>query len=337
MIRCALLSVTLIVALIVPASSQERVRVGTQRLISNGPLFLADARGYFRAEGLDVAMTSYPSSQQVVEALAAGATEFGLTDFTALAFNLAGQGKIKAIAAQAREKQDHEGNEIVASIAASEVGLRKVEHLANKRVAISQIDSSDHYQLSRIAQLKGFDLAGVKVKALQSLDAMARAVSTGEVDATILPTLYARELMVSNQARLVSWYSEFDEQQLGALFVSAATLQARRATVEKFVRAYRRGTADYAASLLRSDRFRKRISDAKSQSAATTIARYVYPGKPVGSAAITVEAGAYFIDAQARLDVADLERQIAWYKSQGLVDPGVDARNVVDLSFVGSP
>jgi NitT/TauT family transport system substrate-binding protein len=99
------------------------------------------------------------------------------------------------------------------------------------------------------------------------------------------------------------------------------------------VRAYRRGADDYAAALLRKDRNSKRTSDTKSHEAATTIARYVYPNRGE-SAAATVEASAYFIEPQARLDVADIERQIAWYKSQGLVDKSVNAREGVDLGFV---
>ena len=177
MIRRALLSVTIIVALIVQASAQERVSVGTQRLVTSGALFLADARGYFKAEGLDVEMTAFASPQPVVEALAAGETDFGLTGFTAVAFNLAGQGKIKAIAAQVREKRNYEGNEIVASIGASDRGLRKLEHLANKSVAVTQLGSAFHYQLGQIARLKGFDLAGVTVKPLQSVEARVRAVT----------------------------------------------------------------------------------------------------------------------------------------------------------------
>lgn len=334
MIARVLAVLSLAVTLIAPAAAQERVTVGTMRNVSNGALFLADARGYFKAEGLDLAMTAYASPQQVVEALAAGATEFGLTDFTVMAFNLAGQGKIRAIAAQAREKRDFEGSQIVVSIAASEVGLRKIENLAGKTIAVSQIDSPSHYQLAQIARIKGFDLGAVRIRPMQSVDAMARAVSRGEVEATILPTMYARELMVSNQARLVGWYSEVDEQQLGALFASAAVLQSKRETVAKFVRAYRRGAADYAEALLRYDRFRKRVSDVKSQAAAMTIARYAFPGKQAASSAPTVEAGAYYIDPKVKLDVADIERQIQWYKSQGLVEASVDARNVVDLSFV---
>jgi len=332
MILRALATFSLIIALLAPAGAQERVTVGTQRQASSGALFIAAAQGYFKAEGLDVEMTAYPSAQPVVEALSLGATDFGLTEFTATAFNLAGKGAIKAIAAQVREKRDYEGNEVVTSNGAYSKGLHKLEDLADKSVAISQLGSSFHYQLGQIARAKRFDLAGILLKPLHSPDAMASAVAAGQVDAAILPAQYARELLAASQAKLIGWYSELDEQQLGALFASAKVLATRRATVEKFVRAYRRGAADYAAALLRHERYGKRVSDAKSREAATIIARYVYPGQSSGIA--TVEASAYFMDPQARLDFADIARQVEWYQAQGLVDKSVDARNVVDLTYI---
>ncbi|MDP2295784.1 MAG: ABC transporter substrate-binding protein [Pseudolabrys sp.] len=332
MIRRSLATLSVIAALLVPAAAQERVKVGTQRLIASGPLFLADARGYFKAEGLEVAMTAYAAPQLVVEGLAGGATDLALAEFTATAFNLAGQGKIKAIAAQAREKRSYEGNEIVASVPAAERGLRKPENLANTVVGVTQLGSPSHYQFGQIARHKGFDFAGLTVKQMQTLDGVVHAVRTGAVDAAIVPAIYARELMVSNQARLVGWYSDIDEQQLGALFASAAMLKTRRAVVEKFVRAYRRGIADYAA-MLRLDRYNKRVTDEKSQAAAAAIARYVYPGRAPAAAVPTVEVGAFYIEPQAAFDVADIERQIAWYKAQGLVESGVDAGKVIDSSF----
>lgn len=66
---------------------------------------------------------------------------------------------------------------------------------------------------------------------------------------------------------------------------------------------------------------------------ATTIARYVYPDRG-DSGAAAVEAAAYFIEPQGGLDVTDIERQIAWYKAQGLIDKSVNAREVVDPSFI---
>jgi NitT/TauT family transport system substrate-binding protein len=314
------------------AYAQERVVIGTQRLSENGALFLAAAQGYFKAEGIDLAMTAYDSDKTVAEMLASGATDFGLARFTPAAFDAAGKDLIRAIAAQAREKRDYEGSQLVASSIGFQKGLRKFDNLADKTVAIDALGSTAHYQLMQIARIKHVDPARITVKALGTPDVIARAVGTDQVDAAIMPSLYARELLMANQAKFLGWYSELDEQQLGALFVSKKMLETRRAAVEKFVHAYRRGAADYAAALLRTDRSSKRISDIKSKEAATTIARYVYPDRT--DAAAMVELGAYYIDPQARLDVADVVRQVAWYKSQGLIDKAVDARTVVDASFV---
>jgi NitT/TauT family transport system substrate-binding protein len=315
------------------ANAQERVVVGTQRLTENGALFLAAAQGYFREEGIDLAMTAYESDQAVAETLASGATDFGLGRFTAAAFDAAGKGLIKAVAAQAREKRDYEGNQLIASSVGFQKGLRKFDNLAGKTIGIDALGSTAHFQLEQIARVKHVDPARITVKALGTLDAIARAVGTDKVDAAIMPALYARELLIANQARFLGWCSELDEQQLGALFVSKKMLETRRAAVEKFVKAYRRGVADYAAALLRKDRSSKRISDIKSKETATTIARYVYPDRGTDAAA-AVELGAYYIDPQALLDVADIARQIAWYKSRGLIDRTVDAHNIVDPTFV---
>ncbi|HYC17182.1 MAG TPA: ABC transporter substrate-binding protein [Pseudolabrys sp.] len=316
-----------------PTLAQERVVVGTQRLTDNGALFLAAAEGYFKAEGIDLGMTAYGSDQAVAETLASGTTDFGLAGFTPAAFNLAGKGLIKAIAGQVREKRGFEGTEIVASNFGYNKGLHKFEDLANRSIAIGALGSVSHYQLEQIARIKHIDFNRMTVKSMKTLDAIARAIGTNEVDAAIMPASFARELLAANQAKLVGWYSELDEQQFGALFVSAKMINTRRDAIEKFMRAYRRGVDDYAAALLRKDRNSKRTSDTKSHETATTIARYVYPDRAEGGAA-AVEASAYFIEPQARLDVADIERQIAWYKAQGLVDKSVNARDVIDLGFV---
>ncbi|MEI9803137.1 MAG: hypothetical protein WDN48_00150 [Pseudolabrys sp.] len=64
------------------------------------------------------------------------------------------------------------------------------------------------------------------------------------------------------------------------------------------------------------------------------IARYVYPGQPLAAAAIVVEAGAYYMDPQARLDAGGRRAPVEWYKAQGLVDKSADARAAMDLSFI---
>ncbi len=171
---------------------------------------------------------------------------------------------------------------MVAANAAWANGLRKMENLAGKSVAITYLGSPFHYQLAQIARAKKFDFASITLKPMQTVDAAALAVVEGKADAAILPANYARELMVASQARLVGWYSEVgDKQQLGALFVAAKMIGEHRATVEKFVRAYRHGASDYS-SMVQLDRYGKRIATVATREIATVIARYVYPGRELG-------------------------------------------------------
>jgi NitT/TauT family transport system substrate-binding protein len=320
-----------------PAVALEAVTVATTRDASNGALFLAAARGYFKAEGIDLAMRAYPSAQAAAEALAGNAADLGLTAFTATAFDLAGRGAIKAIAGQASEKNGYEGNAVVASATAHVRGLRHFENLANKSVALLELGGQFHYQLGQIAARKQFGLGTITMRQLPSVDEIVKAVADNKLDAAILPGIYARQMLLAGQARHVGWYSELDEQQLGALFASAKTLQTRRATIEKFLRAYRRGIADYTVAFLRQDAYHKRILDDRTQKAAVQIARYLYPGRSVEGASRAVIDATYYMPAQARLDPADIARQVAWYKAQGLIGRDVDAAVVADVSFNPPP
>jgi NitT/TauT family transport system substrate-binding protein len=318
-----------------PAGAQERVMVVTQRLAANGALFIAAVNGYFTAEGLNLEMGAFHTTREVLDAVASGRAEFGLTELTSIAFNLAGKGAVRMIAAQAREWRDYEGNDVLASNAAYAKGLRKFEDLAGKIVAVESLGSAAHYQLGEIARAKGFDLTSVTVKPFYSVADAAKAVGTGTADAAILPAQNVAILLSASQARMIGWVSQFTEQQTGALFTSPTTIKTKRATVEKFVRAYRRGVADYSRALLRHDRFAKRISDSASREAAGMIARYVYPGQSTGMA--VVEASAPFMDPKARIDINDIARQLGWYQAQGFVEKTVEARDLVDLSFTAGP
>src|SRR6186713_2256212 len=105
------------------ADAQERVVIGTRRLSENGALFMAAAQGYFRAEGIDLAMTAYDSDKAVADMLASGVTDLGLARFTPAAFDAAGKGLIRAIGAGARETRLRRQSD------------HRLEHWTSKRLA----------------------------------------------------------------------------------------------------------------------------------------------------------------------------------------------------------
>lgn len=317
------------------ASAQEKVNVGALRFVSNGGLFVAAENGYFKDEGLDVDLRFFDAAQPIAVAVVSGDLDLGATAFTAGLYNLAGKGGLKVIAAQAREKKGYQGNAVLVSNAAWDKGFRKLEDFPGHSLGITQIGSSFHYQIGQIARAKGFDLNSVSLKPLQSLSNMAAALKGAQVDAVIIAPHIARALIAAGDAKLIGWYSDIDEYQFGALFASPKAIETRRAAVEKFVRAYQKGTAAFYEALLARDASGGRAPDpARFESAAKAVGKYVYPNDPPAQAVGKVEASTYYVDPLARLDVGDIYKQVEWLKSQGLVDKSVDPKAFIDLSFV---
>lgn len=316
------------------ALAADKVKVGVLRFVSSGPVFLALERGYFKDAGLDVEPVFFEAAQPIAVAVVSGDVDYGATAFTGGFFNLAGKGALKIIAAQSKEKKGFEGNAILVSNAAWDKGFRKVADFPGHSLGITQVGSSFHYQIGQLARVVGFDLKSVDLKPLQSLPNMAAALKGNQVDAVIIAPNLAKPLVAAGAGKLIGWYSDFDEYQFGGLFTATATAQNKRDQTQRFVRAYQRGCADYAATLMQRDAQGVRVFGGSSEAAAAQIAKYVYPGDPLEKSVPLVEASAFPADSSARLDVGDIYTQIAWMKSQGLVDASVDPKTTLDLSYV---
>ncbi|MCZ7658206.1 MAG: ABC transporter substrate-binding protein [Xanthobacteraceae bacterium] len=334
-IRSILAGVAALACLSGGALAQETVVAGALRFVSNGALFVAIEKGFFKEEGLEVELRFFQAAQPIAVAVVSGDVDVGMTAFTGGFYNLAGKGGLKVIAAQAREKKGYEGNAVLVSKAAFAKGFRKIEDFPGHSLGITQVGSSFHYQIGQLARIKGFDLKRVELKPLQSLPAMAAALKTNQVDALIIAPHIAKGLAAAGDAHLIGWYSDFDEYQFGALFTSPKMIEARRATLEKFVRAYQKGAGEFASAMLRLDGAGKRVFDpAAADPIAGMIAKYVYPSDPPAEGTRKVKGATFYVDAQARLDVGDIHGQVAWYKSQGMVDAAVDPKAFIDLGFV---
>lgn len=317
-----------------PAVAADKVSVGVLRFVSSGPLFLAVERGYFAAQGIEPELKFFEAAQPIAVAVVSGDVDYGLTAFTGGFFNMAGKGALKIVAAQAKEAKGFEGNAILASNAAFEKGLKTPKDLAGKVLGITQVGSSFHYQIGQIARVAGFDLKSVDMRPLQSLPNMVAALKGAQVDAIIIAPHLAKPLVASGDAKLLGWYSDLDEYQFGGLFTATKTATGKRDLTQRFVRAYQQGLADYATAFLKKDAAGARVFDAATDAAAAQITKYVYPSDAPDVGAKKTVASAFYVDAQGRLDVADIVKQIRWMQAQGLVDAAVDPMTAMDLGFV---
>ena len=331
--RRSLLAASALMALTGPVLAADKVAVGVLRFVSSGGLYLAVERGYFKAENIDVELKFFEAAQPIAVAVASGDTQFGLTGISGGSLNLAGKGAVKIIASQGAEKKGITGNTLVASNEAYAKGLTSFDKLNGASVAITQVGSTFHYQLGQIAAAKGFGLDKIAMKPLQSLPNMVAAVKTGQVDAAILAPHIAGPMGARGEVKIIGPLSDIADYQYGALFAAPKVVTENRDLAQRFVRAYARGLKDYNDALLRKDAQGNRMTDDAAMKAGAEIGKYVYASDQPADAAKKVIGSAVYCDPNGKIDLADVEKQIAWYKSEKLVDASVDAKNFVDTSF----
>ncbi|HMK67245.1 MAG TPA: ABC transporter substrate-binding protein [Stellaceae bacterium] len=310
------------------AQAAEKLRIGVLRLASSGPVFVAEDKGYFAAEGLEVELRFFDAAQPVALATVSGDIDIGVTGLTAGFFNLAGKTALRIVAAQSREEPGYHLNAYIVTKQAWEAGLKSLGDLPGHSVAITQTGSTFHYSLGLLADKLHFQLASLRLVPVQSLGNMASALKGGQVDAAVMPATAAQPLIDAGDVKVIGWVGDETPWQLGAIFTMQATIDGRRAVVAAAVRAYRRGARDFY------DAFLKKGSDGKPAPGPEAPAILAIVSKYTGLPAERIAAGIPYVDPDARLLVRDVYNQVAWYQAQGLVDKDVDAKSILDLTFV---
>jgi len=331
--RRSMLAFAVLASATLPAQAQDKVAVGILRFVSSGGLYLAVERGYFKAENIDIELKFFEAAQPIAVAVASGDVQFGLTGISGGSLNLAARGAMKIIAGQGSEKKGVVGNTLAVSNAAYAKGITTFEKVNGASVAITQVGSTFHYQLGQIAAAKGFPLASIQMKPLQSLPNMIAAVKTNQVDAAILPPHIVGPMAQRGEVKIIGPLSDIADYQYGALFASTKLVAEKRDLAQRFVRAYAKGLKDYNAALMRKDAQGKRMADEIALKAGAEIGKYVFASDPPDVAAKKVIAAAVYCDPDGKLDVANIEQQVAWYKSEKLVDAGLDAKAILDTGF----
>ena len=309
-----------------------KLRLGLLHTLSPAPFYIAQARGYFADAGVDVEFTFFQAAQPIAAAAVAGDIDLGVTALTGGFFNLAALGTLKVIGGALHEERGYDGSAILVSNEAFEAGLTEPDKLPGHSFAITQVGSSFHYMLGRIAEAKGFDLASVHLRVVQDIGGMIATVQSNQVDATIAIASMARPLMEKGQAHIIGWVGDIVPYQITALFAPVRTLQQQPDALHEFARAYQRGVADYRAAFLRLDGQGRPIVDATTEAAIPLLTTYVFTGDPDARAKILAGVGYY--DEGGALDVADVIAQFRWFQQQGLVKAQVDPATLIDTRFL---
>lgn len=315
-------------ALAAPALAADKVNIGALRFTSHSPTFIAVEKGYFKAEGIDANLKFFQAAQPIAVAIASGDIDFGVTALTGGYYSLASKGALKIIGGLYAEKKGVNGMAIMVSNKAHAAGVTTPAKLKGRSFALTQFGSSFHYMAGKIAAANGFSVKDIKIKPLQKVGSMIGAVKSGQVDAMTMVPHVAIPLQRAKAAKIIGWVNDLGPYQVTTIFTSTKNTKERADLVKRFMKAYKRGVADYRAVML----------DQKKDPAATEamvklIHKYVYTSRPYAKAAAGIKAGSVHMNADAALDVGDVERQLKWFQSQKLAPASLTVKDLLAPGF----
>jgi NitT/TauT family transport system substrate-binding protein len=305
------------------AQALDKINVSAIKAATFGGLFIAKERGYFAAEGFDVNLVYFDASPPIAVATVSGDLDFGMAATAAGFFNLSD--KLRIIGGFAREAPGFQGMTFVASLKGWNSGLHSLKDLGGHTMSIGTVGSSPHYSLSLIEKKYGIDPATVHIQPLQAATNQATAVAGGSVDGAVTISTVLLPGVESGQTKLLGFMGDEVPWQLSSIFTTVKTAD-NVPFVERFLRAYKKGAHEYIAAFVGPDG--KRADQPTAPAVLDIISKYVdQPPERVKKAIA-------YVDPDARLDVKDLQNQVDWYVSQGMLKNRIDVNSVLDKRYV---
>ncbi len=313
-------------AVVAPAAAwAEAIKIGVLKTSGSGPVYIAQDKGYFAAEGVPAQIVFFEAGAAIPSAVVSGDIDFGVTGINAGLYNLAAQNQLRVIAAQAREAPGFPNNTMVASNKAWDAGLKSFKDIGNRSMAIGAVGTPPHYSAVLIAEKYGIDFKSIRTQQLGAIPNVVNAMIGGQADIGVMPISYVQAAIQAGQVKLLGYIGDEVPYQFGGAFTSVKATDARHETVERFLRAYRKGTKEYHDAFTGND---GKLAFGPGSAAALDII-----AKNIGQTVDQIKLGISFVDADARLDVKDIQHQIDWFKEAGMVKGDIDAAKAVDMRY----
>ncbi len=301
---------------------KDQIHMALLRLTSSAPLFIAMDKGFFTEENLEVVPQWFDAAHPIAVSTASSKVDVGATGITASLFNMAANGQNLAIVAdKGREQKGYSSSALLVTAENYANGVTTLENLKGKRIGITQKGSTFHYMVGRILEAKGMSLDDVQLIPLGKLSAVMAALESKQIDAAVLNEPNISKAQRAGYAKLVVQVGDVIPYQTSAVFYSPEFVKKQDAGV-RFMKAYNKAcNYYYDAAIERKDA--KKLDEVVS-----IVAKYVK------APAEDIKLGLPYIDRDGKLLSSDIDTQIKWYSSHGMLQGKLDAAQVANTTFL---
>ena len=318
----ALLAVLIFVAAGEASAQAARVKIGVLKLTSSAVIFLGVEKGYFKEFGIEPELVFFQAAQPIAVALASGDIPVGATGLTAGLYNVvAGGVQIWIVADKGREWPDHNLTALLVRKDLHDAGVRTLRDLKGRKIGVTQIGSTFHYNIGRFLEKEGMALGDVELVPLQALPALSDALTAKRLDAVATAEPFVSRLEAAGAGVTIVRTGDTFPWQIATVMYSDRFAKDRRHAVA-LMKGYVKSSRHYFDAVLT-----KKGGPAYDEVVAIT-------AKHTGAPPAIIRRGFPYQDRDGRLMPGDVGRQTEWWLRQGLLKKAVPEQAIVDESFL---
>jgi NitT/TauT family transport system substrate-binding protein len=212
------------------------------------PFYIAEAQGYFKAQGLNVTLVPVSSAAERDQLMATQQTDGEMTDLlSAITFN-ANKPTLKVVRIV---RQATKTAPLFSILVPKDSAIKTPQDLKGKEIGISQ-NTVIEYLTQRILEKEGIATADIKTTNIPAIPTRLQVMQQGQLAAANLPEPFT-SLAILQGARVVIDDSKYPEYSQSVLIFRTDIVEKRPDDIKKFLVAYDKAIADIRTS---PDKFR---------------------------------------------------------------------------------
>jgi NitT/TauT family transport system substrate-binding protein len=299
-----------------------KVKVGNVGGVSDAALFIADDKGYFKEQALEVEFQTFNSAATMVPFLgtgqldvAAGAPSAGLLN--AIAKDV----PLRIVADKGNMNPGHGYEAIVVRTALADK-VKGAADMRGKKIAISARDITPEVTLNAYLQKAGLSIKDVDVVTMPFPD-MRAALANGAIDMAVSIEPFVAQITQSGAAAILVRNDTVEpKQQVAVLLYGPKFVEQNPDVARRFMVAYIKGARLYNDAFDKKDAAKRRdvIDVLMKRTTAKDAALYdkmVMPG----------------IDPNGKVNIDSLAEEQDYFLKKGSLKTKLDLNKVVDLQF----
>jgi NitT/TauT family transport system substrate-binding protein len=308
------------------AQSRVSVSVGVTNSNSDAPFFIAEAKGYFRQQGLDVDLIPFDSAAKMVALLGTGQLDVSAGAPSAGLYNIAARAvDIRIVADKGSTPRGYGYLPLMVRKSLIDSGkVKSVRDLRGLKIAEVAQATSSFCTMNEALKRGGLTYHDVEEIYLGFPDHFA-AFSGGSIDAAITAEPIATKCIESNVAvKFMSNDQFYPNQQIACVLYGGPFIKSKGDAAWRFMVAYIKATRDYNDALKGGKMAGPAASDVIG-----ILTKYTAIKDPAVYRAITPNGN----DPNGRLNLDSLRKDLATFKDAGYVTSGITVDMVVDETF----